>query len=364
MINVTKTFLPPFDEYAAVLKRAWNKGWITNNGELVKDLEEKLKEYLDVKHLLFCNNGTIALQLALKALNITGEVITTPFSYVATTGAILWENCKPVFADINSKNFCIDALKIENAITDKTTAILATHVYGHPCDIEAIEKIAMKFKLKVMYDGAHAFGTKYKGKSVLSFGDISICSFHATKLFHTVEGGCIITNNDNLAEKVRLQHQFGHIGDEHFTLGINGKNSELHAAMGLCNLKYINEILASRKRQWTYYYKALQVSSSLQLLTISSGIEYNYSYFPVVFETEELLLDAIASLKEKNIMPRRYFYPALNTLPYIQYQSSPVAESVAKRVICLPLFVGLEKEAQDEIIETVLKYKKHVAQCD
>src|SRR4051812_13653924 len=216
MINVTKTFLPPFEEYCAVLKRAWDKGWITNNGELVRELEEKLKQYLGVKNLLLCNNGTVALQIALKALNVKGEVITTPFSYVATTGVILWENCTPVFVDIDENNFCIDAFKIEDAITDKTSAIFATHVYGHPCDIDAIQKIADKYNLKVIYDGAHAFGTQYKGKSIFNYGDAATCSFHATKLFHTAEGGCIITNDEALAQQVKLHHQFGHIADYHF----------------------------------------------------------------------------------------------------------------------------------------------------
>ncbi len=353
MINVTKTFLPPFDEYTAVLKRAWDKGWITNNGELVKELEEKLEAYLGVKHLIFCNNGTIALQITLKALAIKGEVITTPFSYVATTGAILWENCQPVFVDIDEKNFCIDAAKIEASITDKTSAILATHVYGHACNIEAIENIAHKYDLKVIYDGAHAFGTKYKGRSVLSYGDVSTCSFHATKLFHTAEGGCMITDDDDLAASLRLYQHFGHIADEHFCMGINGKSSELHAAMGLCNLNYIDKILQSRKGQWLYYQSLLK-HERLQLLEISPAIEYNYSYFPVVFESEELLLDSISRLKEKEIIPRRYFYPSLNTLPYIEYQPSPVSESIAKRVLCLPLFFGLGKTDQCEISAIIL----------
>ena len=192
MINVTKTFLPPFEEYVTTLKRAWDKEWITNNGELVRELEQELKEYLKVKNLLFNGNGTVVLQIALKALNITKEVITTPFSYVASTNVILWEGCQPVFVDIDPDTLCIDADKIEAAITNDTQAILATHVYGIPCNIEKIQRIADKYKLKVIYDGAHAFGCRYKGRSLLSYGDISTCSFHATKVFHTVEGGAII----------------------------------------------------------------------------------------------------------------------------------------------------------------------------
>ena len=204
MINVTKTYLPSFENYTTILKRAWNKSWITNNGELVQELELKLKSYLNVDHLLYTSNGTVVLQIALKALGITQEVITTPFSYVATTNAILWEGCSPIFVDIDSSTCCIDANKIEAAITERTEAILATHVYGIPCDVEAIEAIAKKHGLKVIYDGAHAFGAMYKGRPLLSYGDIVTCSFHATKLFHTVEGGCIICKDESLANKLLL----------------------------------------------------------------------------------------------------------------------------------------------------------------
>jgi dTDP-4-amino-4,6-dideoxygalactose transaminase len=360
MINVTKTFLPPFDEYAAVLKRAWDKGWITNNGELVLELEQKLKEYLGVKHLLFCNNGTIVLQIALKALNITGEVITTPFSYVASTTAILWEHCKPVFVDIDANSLCIDASKIEAAITAGTQAILATHVYGNACDIDAIEKIAGKHNLKVIYDGAHAFGTNYKGKYVLSYGDISTCSFHATKLFHTAEGGCLITNDDAIAETAVLYRQFGHIGDDYYTMGINGKSSELHAAMGLCNLNYIDAIMKCRKEQWLYY-EELFANKQFGLLQIAGDTEYNYSYFPVIFKTETQLLEAMQALKEKDIIPRRYFYPSLNTLPYINYQPAPISEQIASRILCIPLYHDLTKQEQDLIAEIILQFQLQVA---
>ena len=247
MINVTKTYLPDFESYAAILKRAWDKGWVTNNGELVQELEQKLKEYLGVQHLFFTSNGTVVLQMALKALAITKEVITTPFSYVATTNAILWEGCTPVFVDINNHNFCIDADKIEASVTENTQAILATHVYGYPCDVEKIKAIAEKYNLKVIYDGAHAFGCTFNGNSLLSYGDISTCSFHATKIFHTVEGGCIITDNDETARKLQLYRQFGHEYDDYISIGINAKNSELHAAMGLSIFPRMEEIITSRK---------------------------------------------------------------------------------------------------------------------
>lgn len=353
MINVTKTFLPPLEEYNRLLERVWKNGWVTNNGELVRELQERLKNYLGVKHLLFCTNGTIALQIALKALGIKGEVVTTPYSYVATTGAILWENCTPVFVDIDKNNFCIDPLKIEAAITEKTSAILATHVYGQACDIDTIRKIADKYSLKLIYDGAHAFGTKYKGQSIFNYGDISTCSFHATKIFHTAEGGCIVTNDDELAQQVKLHHHFGHINDDHFCIGINGKNSELHAAMGLCNLNYIGDILQQRKKQWKYYLELLQ-DKGLQLLNINNEDEFNFSYFPVIFENENSMLDAIALLNENQIFPRRYFYPSLNRLPYLKYSPLPVSESISQRVLCLPLYHELSNDEQEKIAQIIL----------
>src|SRR5450432_687455 len=357
MINVTKTFLPPFEEYVEILKRAWDKTWITNNGELSLELEGKLKSYLGVKNLLLYNNGTTVLQMALKALNITREVITTPFSYVATTSAILWEKCIPVFADINPVNFCIDPSAIESVISPRTQAILATHVYGYPCQVEEIGQIANKYNLKVIYDAAHAFGTKINGKSLLNYGDISTCSFHATKVFHTGEGGCIATDSDELAKQLYLFRHFGHIGDEHFSIGINGKNSELHSALGLSNLKYIDRILESRKKQWLYY-KGLFKNSTIQTLEISKDVEFNYAYFPAVFSSENELNVVIDRLKSGGVIPRRYFYPALNTLPYVEYQSCPTAEDLAKRVICLPLFYDLSTEDQMKIVEIILNISK------
>jgi dTDP-4-amino-4,6-dideoxygalactose transaminase len=350
MINVTKTYLPDFDEYTSVLKRAWDKVWLTNNGELVQELEYKLKNYLDVKNLFFANNGTIVLQMALKALNITKEVITTPFSYVATTNAILWEGCKPVFVDIDPVTCCIDASKIEAAITKDTEAILATHVYGIPCDVEAIEDIARKYNLKVIYDAAHAFGVKFKNKSILDYGDISTCSFHATKLFHTVEGGCIIAKDDEVSRKLMLYRQFGHVYDEYYSIGINAKNSEFHAAMGLCILPKIEEIITDRKRIFSIYdelipFKLIRPKSSL-------AIEYNYAYYPVIFPSEIELFTAIEKLKSNEINARRYFYPSLNELPFLEKKDCPVSEDISKRVLCLPLYYGLESES----IELISKF--------
>lgn len=344
MINVTKTFLPSFEDYASILKRAWDKEWITNNGELVQELEKKLKEYHDVKELFYCTNGTVVLQFALRALDVTKEVITTPFSYVATANAILWEGCKPVFVDIRSDTFCIDAEMIEKAITNDTEAILATHVYGLPCDVERIEEIAVRHNLKVIYDGAHAFGSTYKGNSLLSFGDISTCSFHATKLFHTVEGGCIVANNNEISRKIMLFRSFGHIGDEYFCVGINGKNSEFHAAMGLAILPKVKYIIEERKKIFQNFISYLPASVERPLY-IFNDFKYNYAYFPIILEDEKLLLKVKEALAREEINVRRYFYPSLNLLPQMTPFKTPcpISEDISQRVMCLPLYVGLSE---------------------
>ncbi len=356
MINVTKTYLPPFEEYTKILKRAWDKVWITNNGELVQELEEKLKEYLGVKYLLFTTNGTVVLQMALKAFNITGEVITTPFSYVATTNVLLWENCKPVFVDIDPKSFCIDPDKIEAAITEKTQAILATHVYGYPCDVEKIEAIAAKHDLKVIYDGAHAFGAKYKDKSLLSYGDISTCSFHATKLFHTVEGGCIICHDKEMYQKLYLYRSFGHIGDDYYSIGINGKNSEFHAAMGLAVLPHLDSIINDRKNIFNLYFNKLKDENVGFINFDDKLIKFNYVYFPVVFPSEEILLKVKTALEFNGINTRRYFYPSLNTLAFLESTNScPVSEDLSKKVLCLPLYPDLSLDDANAIVSIILK---------
>jgi dTDP-4-amino-4,6-dideoxygalactose transaminase len=344
MINVTKTFLPSFDEYTSTLKKAWDNAWITNNGLLVQELELKLKEYLDVPNLWFCNNGTVVLQMALKALNITKEVITTPFSYVATTNAILWEGCTPVYVDINKDTYCIDADKIEQAITENTQAILATHVYGFPCDIEKIEAIAKKHNLKVIYDAAHAFGCEYKGKSLLAYGDITTCSFHATKLFHTVEGGCIICNDEELAKKLFLYRSFGHIGDDYYSLGINGKNSEMHAAMGLCVLPKMAELIDRRENIFSIYDQELNFKK-ISKPTFSGDFKYNFAYYPVVFESEEILLKVRKALLDAEVSTRRYFYPSLNKLPFVESkQCCCFSEGISERVLSLPIYFDLPTE--------------------
>lgn len=354
MINVTKTFLPSFEEYTNILKRAWDKAWLTNNGELLQELELKLKNYLHVDNFLFCSNGTIVLQMALKALGITKEVITTPFSYVATTNAVLWEGCKPVFVDIREDSFCIDETKIEAAITKDTEAILATHVYGLPCNIEAIEALANKYNLKVIYDAAHAFGCTYKGKSLLNYGDVSTCSFHATKLFHTVEGGGVIANNDEVFRKLFLCRNFGHIGDDYYTIGINGKNSEFHAAMGLAIFPYIDVIIEKRKTI-TNLYNQLLSELPLTRPRIREHTIYNYAYYPIVFNNEESLLKVKNHLQNNETVSRRYFYPSLNKLPYVIGKDCPVSEDISKRVLCLPLYPDLPINDVERIV-ALIKY--------
>lgn len=342
MINVTKTFFPPIEDYQQQIERVWKNQWMTNRGALVLELEEKLKENLSVSNIIIMTNGTIPIQIAIKLLGHGGEIITTPFSYVATTAAVIWENCTPVFVDINPDYLTIDETQIEAAITPKTRAILATHVFGNPCNIEAIETIAKKHNLKVIYDAAHAFGVTYNGKSIFEYGDVSTCSFHATKLFHTGEGGALFCNDIDLRHKMFYSHNFGHNGPiDFFGLGINGKISELQAAMGLAVFPYMNSILKGRKEVVNYYDNNLNFKK-LQKLKIRENTQWNYSYYPVIFESEAVLLQVQKALNEQEIFPRRYFYPSLNKIKYVNGNEMPISESIASRVLCLPLYVGLE----------------------
>ena len=360
MINVTKPFLPPIEEYNQLVAAIWQRNWLTNNGPLVNDLELKLKDYLGLKHLLYVGNGTIALQIAIKALELQGEIITTPFSYVATTSSIVWEGCNPVFVDIDKDSFNIDAKKIEASITDKTSAILATHVFGNPCDIDAIDSIAKKYKLKVIYDAAHCFGTKYKGKSVFEYCDISTVSFHATKLFHTTEGGGIITTDAALLKKMSYMRNFGHSGPEEFDgLGINGKNSEFHAAMGIANLPYAGAIHNQRKKLTERYNLKLKNFKGIRPLWHKNSSS-NYSYYPIVFESEAFLLKCIDILKSNEIFGRRYFYPSLSTcLPYARTKALENADDIAKRIFCLPLYYNLTIEEVDLICRLLLRVQNN-----
>jgi dTDP-4-amino-4,6-dideoxygalactose transaminase len=355
IIPVTKSFLPPLEEYTAKVKRAFDKEWLTNRGELVLELEQKLVDYLELKEskILITNNGTIPIQIALKLLAKRGEVITTPFSYVATTAAIVWENCTPVFVDIHPEYLTIDTTKIEEAITVKTTCILATHVFGNPCNIEVIEAIAKKHNLNVIFDAAHCFGVKYKGKSIFEYGDVSTCSFHATKLFHTGEGGALFTNNTELFHKCFYSHAFGHLGpNEYYGVGINGKISELNAAMGLSVLPYMDLIIEERKKIVSFYNNKLNFLK-VRSFQIADDTNWNFSYYPIIFNSEENLLKVQKILNQKKIFPRRYFYPSLNKIEYTKGKYMPVSESVAERIMCLPLYVGLLQKDLVDIVNVI-----------
>lgn len=352
-INVTQTFLPPQEEYQEYLNKIWLSGQLTNQGPILKEFQKNAEEHLNVQNFHFVTNGTIALQIALRALNITGgEIITTPFSYVATTSAILWERCKPVYVDIDEETLNIDPTKIESAITKNTKAILAVHVFGNPCDVHEIQRIADKHKLKVIYDAAHAFGVTYKGESIFNYGDVSTCSFHSTKLFHTIEGGGVFVKDNNVSDKVELIKRFGHHGDEHKMLGINAKASEFQAAMGLCNLNYIDNIIRERKRRSEIYDS--QLNPNFRSQKMSTDSEYNYIYYPLIFESEDELVKSEQTLNNIDVHPRRYFYPSLNTLSYLEVaQSCPVSEDISKRVLCLPLYDTLEEEMISKICRVI-----------
>jgi dTDP-4-amino-4,6-dideoxygalactose transaminase len=353
MINVTQTFLPPQNEYNDLVKRAWDKLWLTNRGELTLELESKLKEKLNVDKIIITNNGTIPIQIALKLLGKEGEIITTPFSYVATTSAIVWEKCTPIFVDIHPEYLTIDETKIEAAITSKTTAILATHVFGNPCHIEAIEAIAVKHSLKVIYDAAHSFGVEYNNESLFNFGDVSTCSFHATKLFHTGEGGAMFCKDEALFHKLYYSHNFGHNGPlDFYGLGINAKISELQSALGLAVFPYMDMIISERKKVVDFYAENLDFTS-IKALKIRKNTKWNYSYYPIILESEEILLKVQKALNEEQIFPRRYFYPSLNTVNFIKNTEMPISESISKTIMCLPLYVGLKTENLERITKII-----------
>ena len=361
MIPVTKPFQPPLDELNVHLQDIWKSGIFTNNGPKAQQLELELKEYLGVPDLLFLTNGTIALQLAIKALDLKGEIITTPFSYVATTSSIVWEGCTPVFVDIDKETFNIDPNLIETQITSKTSAILATHVFGNPCDIDAIDIIAKKHNLKVIYDGAHAFGVKYKGESIFNFGDITTCSTHATKLFHTIEGGFVVSKNKELMKRVAFMRNFGHNGPyEYSEVGINGKNSELHAAVGLVNLKHVDNIVINRKERSNFYTTLLESLIFEEKITRNQR-SVNYSYYPIIFNSENDLIDCEKLLNSKNIYGRRYFYPPLSsTLPYLKKDFFNNCEIYSKRVYCLPLYNSLSFESIRIIYDLIKSSLKNI----
>lgn len=360
-INVTKSYLPPIEEYVSKISKIWDNHFLTNYGPLNQELVTKLENYLNVTNLHYVNNGTTAIQLALDSMNITsGDIITTPFTFIATTNSILWQRCNPVFVDINEYDFNIDVNKIEEKITKKTKAILAVHCFGIPCDIIGINKIAKKYNLRVIYDAAHSFGTKIGNKSVLSYGDISCCSLHATKVFHSVEGGLCIVNNKEYNEKLNSIKNFGNNDGSYKYVGINAKNSEFHAAMGLCLLDHIEEIINKRKKIYNYYIKCL--NDCVYIPKLPKDFTYNYIYFPILFNSEEELLKVFKKMNQKNIYPRRYFYPAINDLEFYKtYEdSTPIASDISKRIACLPLDTYLNEED----IETIASIIKKIVNCN
>lgn len=354
MLHVTKSYLPDLKEYVAYLEKIWSSNHLTNDGPLLLELEKKLAEFLEVEHLIFTGNGTIALQLALKAYNIIGDVITTPFSYCATTNSLLWENCNPIFADIDPISLTVESSQIASKLTSSTKAILTTHVYGNAGDLELQEELARNAGIPLIYDGAHAFGVNYKGNSIFSYGDITTCSFHATKIFHTVEGGAVIVKDPQIANKVRELRSFGHKGDVYFSAGINGKNSEFHAAMGLVNLTHFEEIKSHRQKACDLYDSIL--CNHLQKIQWNDDLKRNYSYYPIVLTSENDLNQIVENLINENVTPRRYFYPSLNTLPFVNAQSCPVSEDISKRILCLPLSATISNEEIIKVVNIINSY--------
>lgn len=354
MINVTKTCLPDKEKYKKYVDRIYESGWITNNGPLVRELENRLAEYLGIKNIVLVANGTIALEIAYRLLKLKGEVITTPFSFVATTSSLVSNGLKPIFADIDQNTFTLDPQNIQSLITPKTSAIVPVHVFGNACEVEAIENIAKENNLKVIYDAAHAFGVKYKGQSLLNYGNVSTLSFHATKLFHTIEGGALIINDDALVEKVRLLINFGIDGiDSVKSLGTNAKMNEFEAAMGLCVLDDIDTILAKRHDIVSRYINALKGKVKFQ--NFNNNANQNFSYFPIVLKNEEERIDIQEALNVHNIYPRRYFYPSLDSLPYTNNSIMKNSRDLTARVLCLPIYPELQKVEQLKIIKIILE---------
>lgn len=353
MINVTKTYLPNIDKYKRYVDDIYESGYVTNGGKYVKILQKKLEDFLGVKHLILVSNGTLALQVAYKALELSGEVITTPFSFAATTSSMVWESLVPKFVDIDNETFNIDVNKIKNSICKNTSAIVPVHVFGNGCEVEDIDRLSKELNIKVIYDAAHAFGIKYKGKSILNYGDISTLSFHATKIFHTIEGGALIVNDNNLYEKIKLMINFGISGtDKIDSIGINAKMNEFQAAMGLCVLDDIDIIIKKRKEIYDYY--IYKLPEKLQFQKFNPNCTNNYAYFPIVLESEELLLKLKGELNANAIYPRRYFYPSLDNLPFIKNKSNvPISNSISKRILCLPIYESLDFDSLKNIISII-----------
>ena len=353
MINVTKTYLPDKEKYKRYVDKIYENGWVTNNGPLVRELEKRLAEFLGVNNIVLVANGTVALEIAYRTLSIKDYVITTPFSFVATTSSLVTNGLKPIFADINPNTLNIDPQNIKKAITQNTSAIVPVHVFGSGCDVEEIAQIAKDNNLKVIYDAAHAFGVEYKGKSILNYGDISTLSFHATKLFHTIEGGALIINDDDLVEKARYLINFGIENQESIPeLGTNAKMNEFEAAMGLALLD--DMAMVSDKRQAIYEKYQQELAGITTFQQQNNDTTQNFSYFPIILKDKEQTLLVQKALNEKNIFPRRYFYPSLDTLNYIEpKQYMPVSRELSERILCLPIYPELTDNEQFMIIKFI-----------
>ncbi len=359
-INVTRSSMPTYEEYCEEIKELWESRWLTNMGEKHNQLKRALCDYLKVPNTeLFCN-GHIALYCALKALRLKGEVITTPFTFASTANAIVQAGCTPVFCDV-ADDYTIDVTKIEALITDRTCAILGVHVYGNICDVEAIEAIAKKHSLKVIYDAAHAFGVEYRGRGICTYGDISMLSFHATKVFHTIEGGALCYNDPTLTPEIVKQRGFGLNGDEIDCFGTNGKMNEFCAAMGLCNLRHIDGEIASRGEAYRHYTDRLSGIDGLSLLPIREGLKQNYAYYPVLFDPAVFGKSrdkAVALLGDSGISARKYFYPLVSSNKEFERDLSdltPIAKTFSENVLCLPMFAHLDAAVIDQICDIILQ---------
>ncbi|MFC0876139.1 DegT/DnrJ/EryC1/StrS family aminotransferase [Saccharicrinis sp. FJH2] len=366
-ILVTQPFLPPLEEVEPYLKQIWENKWLTNNGPFHKELEQKLADYMGVKHVALFSNGTLALLLALKALDIKGEVITTPYTFVATAHALLWNNLTPVFADVDPVYGNLDPVAVERAITDRTEAILPVHVYGNPCDVSGLQKLADKHNLKIIYDAAHAFGVKVNEKSIMQYGDLSVMSFHATKLFNTFEGGAIACHTDEMKNKIDHLKNFGFDGETTIIgTGINAKMNEFSAVMGLLQLNHFDDILCKRQTVAERYRKNLEGINGLRFMHEMSGVGHNNAYFPVfVGNNYPLDRDTLyQTLKDQNIYGRRYFYPLISwldsyrDLPSSNASNLPVAEKMAKQVICFPIYPDLNLDIVDLICDILNESNK------
>lgn len=362
-ILVTQPLLPPLEEFTPYLEKIWESKWLTNNGQFHQQLEQALCEYLGVKHICLFSNGTLALITALQALRITGEVITTPFSFVATTHALWWNNIKPVFADIEPHTYNLDPEKVEAAITPNTTAIMPVHVYGNPCKLEAFQQIADTYNLKLIYDAAHAFGVEVNGQSVLNVGDLSVLSFHATKVFNTFEGGAIVCHDEKMKQHIDDLKNFGFRGETTVIApGINAKMNELQAAFGLLQLKHIDEAREKRKQIAETYREKLAGIKGIHCLNDLPDTKHAYSYFPILVEEQEYGMsrdELYAKLKENNIFSRRYFYPLISNFPTYRGLTSankdnlPVANDIAEKVLCLPIYNKLQQSHIERITSLI-----------